>query len=123
MAEKSPLSSFICRTLFQTYLVMHGPKNGNEGEILIEIIIALLCRYPAPHLMSSRWPGLLPAGETHEIFNLLYTFFFCFFFYRIVWFCYKHFVWSVCDLLIAGFIVCVCKAIFIFVTLLCCRRP
>lgn len=23
---------------------MHEPKNGNEGEILIEIIIALLCK-------------------------------------------------------------------------------
>lgn len=74
--KKSPLSSFICRTLFQTYLVMHGPKNGNEGEILIEIIIALLCHCSVPHLMLPRWPGLLPAGGTHEIFNLLYTFFF-----------------------------------------------
>lgn len=58
---------------------MHEPKNGNEGEILIEIIIALLCKSAAPSHDASLLPGLLPAGGTHEIFNLCSPFYFTLF--------------------------------------------
>lgn len=58
---------------------MHEPKNGNEGEILIEIIIALLCKSAAPSPGGFLLPGLLPAGGTHEIFNLYSPFYFTLF--------------------------------------------